>query len=142
MTVEVAFAAGVLIDPPVDRFMTDAHGYIIGVVHFQTTCDGFRRPVKVEPGSDVGKEPLVASAVMSCFVESGVHDPFDTVVPIDVALLVVGGVPPDLPADTRMMPPQAPADLSQGESGERQMANDIALFSGKMMVGHDGLLSG
>jgi hypothetical protein len=32
------------------------------------------------------------------------------------------------------------AYFSQGNTGNHQMADDISLFCGKMMVGHDGLL--
>jgi hypothetical protein len=38
--------------------------------------------------------------------------------------------------------PDATTDFSESESGKHHMTNNIALFSGKMMVGHDGLLSG
>jgi hypothetical protein len=41
-----------------------------------------------------------------------------------------------------MVSPDTPADLSQRKAGNRHMGDDILLFWGKMMVGHDGLLSG
>jgi hypothetical protein len=51
-------------------------------------------------------------------------------------------VPPDLPVDAGMVSSDTTADLSQRESNNRHMTDDILFFSGKMMVGHDGLLSG
>jgi hypothetical protein len=45
-------------------------------------------------------------------------------------------------AEHLMVFPDATTDFSERESGKHHMTNNIALFSGKMMVGHDGLLSG
>jgi hypothetical protein len=139
---EIALTCGVLIDPSVNGLVADSHGLIVGIINPQAACDGFRRPVETKLRGDVGDKPVVPSTVMSCFVAPLLHGTLDTMVPLDVTLLVVGEVPLDLPAHTRMVSPQTTADLSQRESGERQMTDDIALFSGKMMVGHDGLLSG
>jgi hypothetical protein len=44
--------------------------------------------------------------------------------------------------DASMVFPDATTDCPERESCKHHMTNNIALFSGKMMVGHGGLLSG
>ncbi|MGA2122767.1 MAG: hypothetical protein ABSG49_12120, partial [Methanoregula sp.] len=65
-----------------------------------------------------------------------------SIVPVDGVIRIGRSVPPDLPVDAGMVSSDTTADLSQRESNNRHMTDDILFFSGKMMVGHDGLLSG
>jgi hypothetical protein len=65
-----------------------------------------------------------------------------SVIPVDGIVSIGRPVPLYFSTDTPMVFPDATTDFSERESGKRHMTNNIALFSGKMMVGHDGLLSG
>ena len=139
---EITLAAGVLIDPPVDRLMADAHTPIVGIIDVQAACDRFRRPVETKPGRDVGDEPLMLSASVSRPMASFFRVVLCGVIPIDRVVGVGGPVPPDLTTNARVVPSQSAPDFSLRKTGTCHMRDDILLVWGKMMVGHDGLLSG
>ena len=139
---EITLAAGVLIDPPVDRLMADAHTPIVGIIDVQTACDRFRRPVETKPGRDVGDEPLMLSASVSRPIASFFRVVLCGVIPIDRVVGVGGPVPPDLTTNARVVPSQSAPDFSLRKTGTCHMGDDILLVWSKMMVGHDGLLSG
>jgi hypothetical protein len=82
------------------------------------------------------------SAPVSCSVASLFRVKLGSIVPVDGVIRIGRSVPPDLPVDAGMVSSDTTADLSQRESNNRHMTDDILFFSGKMMVGHDGLLSG
>ena len=48
----------------------------------------------------------------------------------------------DLPADRCVVAPQPAADFPKAVLGHPQMADDIAFVGCKMILGHDGFLSG
>ena len=64
-----------------------------------------------------------------------------SIIPVDGIIGVGRSVPCNLSADARMVPSEATAYFPQRKIGNCHMTDDILLFSGKMMVGHDGLLS-
>jgi len=64
------------------------------------------------------------------------------IIPVDGIVSIGRPVPLYFSTDTPMVFPDVTTDFSERESGKHHMTNNIALFSGKMMVGHDGLLSG
>jgi hypothetical protein len=65
-----------------------------------------------------------------------------SIIPVDGIISIGGPVSFYFSTDTPMVFPDMTADFSERESGKRHMTYNIALFSGKMMVGHGGLLSG
>jgi hypothetical protein len=139
---KITLAAGIRIDPPVDRLMADAHPPIVGIIDFQTTCDGLRRPVETKPGSDAGDESLMLSAPVPWSMASFFRVVLCGIIPVYRVVCIGGPVPSDLTANARMVPSQSAPDFSLRKTGDRHMSDDILLFWSKMMVGHDGLLSG
>jgi hypothetical protein len=82
------------------------------------------------------------SAPVSCSVASLFRVKLGSIVPVDGVICIGRPVPSDLPAYARMVSSEPSAYLPQRETSNCHMSNDILLVWGKMMVGHDGLLSG
>jgi hypothetical protein len=65
-----------------------------------------------------------------------------SVIPVDGIVSIGRPVSLYFSTDTPMVFPDATTNFSQRKSSNNHITNKIPLFSGKMMVGHDGLLSG
>jgi hypothetical protein len=88
------------------------------------------------------QSPVMPPAMMPGLATSLLRIKLSSIIPVDRIISIGGPVSLYFSADTGMVLPDTTTDFSERESGNRHMTDNVALFSGKMMVGHDGLLSG
>src|SRR5665213_1922431 len=122
------------INPLVDRFVADPHGWIARVVEAQTTCDLLGRPVAAQADANkVSQRAMGHFAACPRTVLALPSQGLGTIAPVGsgMQIAVAGQFATDGPGGSA----QAPPNLSRAKPGQMEVVDQVTIVFAKMGIG-------